>query len=217
MTKKFLAMFLAFSMALSITACGGEKNNSDSSTAEVTTTTTSETTTASETTTPTLNESSITDSKSDYSWSIDELSKKIILNGKKISLPCTLKDLGNGYSFSKNMSEEKYFDEFAYLSVDLLYNDKICAGVQLIPPQNSTEYDDATIFTIFAYHDSDFSIENFKIGETKDNIIKKYGEPTTKSPEGVINDYYFYVRRRIALFYDDNNKIESIAFSYLPD
>ena len=38
MTKKLLLIFLAISISLSITACGGEKN-SDSSTAEVTTTT----------------------------------------------------------------------------------------------------------------------------------------------------------------------------------
>lgn len=42
--QELLVILLAISMALSITACGGEKNNSDSSTAEVTTTTTSETT-----------------------------------------------------------------------------------------------------------------------------------------------------------------------------
>lgn len=47
MTKKVLAIFMAISMALSITACKGEKNNDDLSTAEVTTTTTaSETNTA---------------------------------------------------------------------------------------------------------------------------------------------------------------------------
>ena len=47
MTKKFLAIFMTISMALSITACKGEKNNDDLSTAEVTTTTTaSETNTA---------------------------------------------------------------------------------------------------------------------------------------------------------------------------
>ena len=47
MTKKLLAIILAISMALSFSACGGNKNNSDSSTAEVTTTTTaSETNTA---------------------------------------------------------------------------------------------------------------------------------------------------------------------------
>ena len=46
MTKKFLAIFLAISMALSFSACGGNKNSSDSSTAEVTTTTTSKTNTA---------------------------------------------------------------------------------------------------------------------------------------------------------------------------
>ena len=46
MTKKLLAIFLVISMALSITACGTEKNNGESSTAEVTTiaTSTSETT-----------------------------------------------------------------------------------------------------------------------------------------------------------------------------
>ena len=44
MTKKVLAIFMAISMALSITACKGEKKNDDSSTAEVTTTTASETT-----------------------------------------------------------------------------------------------------------------------------------------------------------------------------
>ena len=55
MTKKLLAIFLAILMALSITGCGVEKNNSNSSTAEVTTatseTTAEETTTLRETTT----------------------------------------------------------------------------------------------------------------------------------------------------------------------
>ena len=44
MTKKFLAILLTISMALSFSACGGEKKNDDSSTAEMTTTTASETT-----------------------------------------------------------------------------------------------------------------------------------------------------------------------------
>ena len=44
MTKKLLVILLAISIALSFSACGGDKNNSDSSTAEVTATTASETT-----------------------------------------------------------------------------------------------------------------------------------------------------------------------------
>jgi len=212
--KKHLAIILALCLALSMTACVTDKtvaSNTDAT--EVTTTTILETTTSS------VGESSEASVKSNYSWTMEELSKKIVLNGKQISLPCTLNDLGDDYSFSEKITKEKFEDGLSYLSADLLYKGEICAFVDFLPPLDNTGYEKATIFNILGPYDSkfDFSVEDFKVGATKDNLIKKYGEPTKKSPEGVTNVYFFSKRQAIIAFYDKNNVLEEIGISYLPN
>ena len=118
MTKKLLAIFLAISMALSFSACGGEKNNGDSSTAEVTTTTTSESTAEMKTIEPPAD-----------GWTPELLNQVMYLNGKPFSLPCTLKDLGNEYSFSKDIIDWK--DGTGRCTCELLYNKEIVATIEI--------------------------------------------------------------------------------------
>ena len=91
MTRKFLTIFLAVSVALSLSACQNEKI-SNSSTAEVTTT-------ASETTTETVAKSEASVEK--FEWdTIDDLSDELYLDGVQVKVPGTLEDLGEDYSIS---------------------------------------------------------------------------------------------------------------------
>ena len=212
--KKRIIITCALCVALSMTACGTDKtvaSNTDAT--EVTTTTILETTTSS------VGESSEASVKSNYSWTMEELSKKIVLNGKQILLPCTLNDLGDDYSFSEKITKEKYEDGLSFLNAELLYKGETCALIDFLPPLDNTGYEKATIFNILGPYDSkfDFSVGDFKVGATKDNLIKKYGEPTKKSPEGVINVYFFSKRQSVIASYDKNNVLKEIVITYLPN
>ena len=211
--KKRIIITCALCVALSMTACGTDKtvaSNTDAT--DVTTTTMLETTTSS------VGESSKT-SAENYSWTMEELSKKIVLNGKQISLPCTLNDLGDDYSFSEKITKEKYEDGLSFLNAELLYKGETCALIDFLPPLDNTGYEKATIFNILGPYDSkfDFSVGDFKVGATKDNLIKKYGEPTKKSPEGVINVYFFSKRQSVIASYDKNNVLKETVITYLPN
>lgn len=83
MTKKFLAIFLVISMALSITACGGEKNKDDLSTAQVTTTTASETTAQETTSEQTTTTSKTTAEETTSESTTTATSEEIIKDSKK--------------------------------------------------------------------------------------------------------------------------------------
>ena len=98
MTQHLLPIFLAISMSLSFSACGGEKNSSDSSTAEVTTTTTSKTNTADSDekdmqTESTSEQQSTTEITDDYYLSY--VLGKMVVNGKEMVYLTDERDMDN--------------------------------------------------------------------------------------------------------------------------
>ncbi|HNX63884.1 MAG TPA: hypothetical protein PKI60_01685 [Oscillospiraceae bacterium] len=199
MTKKVLAIFLAIFMALSFSACGGEIDNGESSTAEVTTTAASETT--SEMTTTTASETTAemkTIEPPADGWTPELLNQVMYLNGKPFSLPCTLEDLGEGYS----LSEDMVVCADATGACQLLYNKEIVATVIFTNCTDNNRISDDSKIVYISFERSmisDFkngfdikkcSINGVFLDSTKEEVTQKMGVPTVHTDDDFYHYYY---------------------------
>ena len=185
--QKLFAILLAISMALSISACGEKKNNGDSSTAEGTTTK-SETTAEMKTIEPPAD-----------GWTPELLNQVMYLNGKPFSLPCSLEDLGEGYSFSKDVSD--WNDGTG--GCELLYNKEIVASVLINNYSDSKGLSDDSkiIVMIFAREIiSDFkngfdikncSINGIFLDSTEEEITQRMGNINLNMFDDGFYSYYY--------------------------
>ena len=193
MTKKLLAIFLAISIVLSFSACKGEQDNSDSSTAE-------ETTTLSETTA----EMKTIEPPAD-GWTPELLNQVMYLNGKPFSLPCTLKDLGEGYSFSKDVSD----NNDGTGSCDLLYNNEKVSYIFFNNYSQSKGATNDSIITVMSFDRRtliiDFkngfdvkkcSINGIFLGSTKEEVNRQMGDANLNIWGDALYGYYYNDKER---------------------
>ena len=204
--QKLFAILLAISMALSISACGEKKNNGDSSTAEGTTTK-SETTAEMKTIEPPAD-----------GWTPELLNQVMYLNGKPFSLPCSLEDLGEGYSFSKDVSD--WNDGTG--GCELLYNKEIVASVLINNYSDSKGVsDDSKIIRIMitkqitdkikkGFDIQKCSVNGVFLGSTREEVLKRFGSNYNdewSGEEGFLYNYKNTDKSLITVsFLDNENK-----------
>jgi len=205
--KKHLAIILALCLAFSMTACVTGKTNvseNDTTSQAITVATEESTVTSTDETTankpvPAETTYEITD------WSIDDVAKNITLNGKKISLPCTIKDLGDGYSYAEKKETDLLYGKIPVCTTRLLYNGKECASVGFSYKENEP-YENGVIYFLGGLFgkNKNLTIDEITIGKSKEEIEKKYGKENFKSE---IN----YDHTSIYIFNDKNNRKEILV------
>ena len=149
MKNRFLSIFAAIAVTLSLSAC---QNGNTEQTAPLTTQSSEETTS--------------TEIQYVTDWSIDELVKNIELNGKTYSMPFTLDDLGEEYSIGEKIEITE-----TSASYPLYYNG---TEIALINVNNQKYICSISISNKYV----DFKAGNFYIGNSREEINKEYGKPT---------------------------------------
>ena len=214
MTKKFLAIFLAISMALSFSACGGEKNNSDSSTAEVTTTA-SEATSTSETTITTEKqiEFEITD------WKFTDISQNISINGIKFSIPCKISDLPDGVTYKEQDKIEEVSGVWLK-HIGLISNGEQFAEADVIVEDDKKIRQNDYMKTLLIFSDIYSQKNTFIFGKitdksTREEVESIYGKSNFNASIKTINFYKFNSNDKgvVFMFFDENNKVDSVGLN----
>ena len=173
--KKWKVLATALCLALSMTACGTTEKATTSNIDETqVTTATTAVTTVTSTGETTANEPAPAETTYEITdWSIDDVAKNITLNGKKISLPCTLKDLGDGYSYAPKKETDLLYGKIPVCTTRLLYNGKECASVGFSYKENEP-YENGVIYFLGGLFgkNKNLTIDEITIGKSKEEIEK---------------------------------------------
>ena len=206
MTKKVLAIFMAISMALSFSACGGDKNNSDSSTAEVTTTAASETTI----TTEKPIEFEITD------WKFTDISQNISVNGIKFSIPCKISDLPDGVTYKEQDKIEEVSGVWLK-HIGLISNGEQFAEADVIVEDDKKIRQNDYVKTLLIFSNIHSQENTFVFGKiteksTREEVENIYGKSNFNASIKTINFYKFNNNEKgiVLMFFDACPLQESI-------
>ena len=140
-------------------------------------------------------ESSATKYSDDNDTKVKQMMEKITLNGKSLKIPYKLSDLGDGYTFDSSVDIEEHNGK-TYAVTKLMYNDEKVSYVFLSNYQKNQKITD---FIAYYISSSDLNenmygflqIDNIGINSTKNDILKKFGEPTNiKSTD--VGEYIYY-------------------------
>lgn len=162
--KKIIAALSALVVVLGMTACGNSDEPQGGN--DVPEVTTAVETTAHVTEIPPAERitSEITD------WSLEDLAKEITINGKKLSLPFAMNELGEGYTM---MGTDRVIDGYDGMIMELNYNGNYLADIW------ADKFDDG--MKVIGIQASAINLSDFKIGDisfesTKEEIEAKYGK-----------------------------------------
>lgn len=126
---------------------------------------------------------------------LSEIENGIIMNGEHYPLPFSLDNLGEKYTLTGSGTE-----------YDIYYNGEYYAYITTV---NGTSNE---ISNISFTGNVDFKFGEIYIGNTKENIIKIYGEPDFNSPSNTLSHYIFGEKPSFMLEYSDD-KIVSFSFA----
>jgi len=193
-TKKILlALLLSAIVVSSATACGTSTPVTSVPSTESTLSTQSAVSQASAVSDNPI--SSETKYSDDNDTKVKQMMEKITLNGKSLKIPYKLSDLGDGYTFDSSVDIEEHNGK-TYAVTKLMYNDEKVSYVFLSNYQKNQKITD---FIAYYISSSDLNenmygflqIDNIGINSTKNDILKKFGEPTNiKSTD--VGEYIYY-------------------------
>lgn len=193
-TKKILlALLLSAVVVSSATACGTSTPVTSVPSTESTLSTQSAVSQASAVSDNST--SSETKYSDDNDTKVKQMMEKITLNGKSLKIPYKLSDLGDGYTFDSSVDIEDHNGK-TYAVTKLMYNDEKVSYVFLSNYQKNQKITD---FIAYYISSSDLNenmygflqIDNIGINSTKNDILKKFGEPTNiKSTD--VGEYIYY-------------------------
>lgn len=155
---------------------------------------------------------------------VDEFSKKIELNGKMISLPTTLKELGDDYEFADADTFIDYTDDEGNQCTmgKLLYKGKNFATIDLLNESKKDLNNESIVSSLFTDSytpQDDFMIGGLKKGMTREDAVNKLGIPVKES--GRVLQYFNSkeksVNERIVIQTNENNEIISMVIGKYPD
>ena len=208
--KKLITLGLAIVMEIAVlSGCKGQSGSTQEVTAETVSTTeptTPEKTTSEEATSKEEETSSQAETSPEVMGRVDaeDICKNISINGKLVEFPWTLNKLGEEYGFGY-LSEGEEIDGIygAYLQ----YKEKNWIVVEI---KDKDDIDrDSIIYDITYDVNEGINLYNFGNETTKDDIIRKFGEPDE------INEYadgsfcYRYTNNEIKLFLLLNRMIKN--------
>lgn len=160
--QKLIAVLSALVLTLGMTACG---NSGETQDVPAENTTTEEIVTTEKEIPPAERIiSEITD------WSVEDLAKEITINGKKISLPMDMNELGEGYTM---MGTDKSMDGYPGMIMELYYDGNYFGDIW------ADKFDDG--MKIIGIQAAEINLCDIQIGDisfesTKEEIEEKYGE-----------------------------------------
>lgn len=193
-TKKILlALLLSAVVVSSATACGTSTPVTSVPSTESTLSTQSAVSQASAVSDNST--SSETKYSDDNDTKVKQMLENVTLNGKPLKIPYKLSDLGDGYTFDSSVDIEEHNGK-TYAVTKLMYNDEKVSYVFLSNYQKNQKITD---FIAYYISSSDLNenmygflqIDNIGINSTKNDILKKFGEPTNiKSTD--VGEYIYY-------------------------
>ena len=161
--------------------------------------------------------------ESSFSKTSQDIWGEIIINDTdKITVPTTLKELGDDYSYvGYPVSVEGY--KLITTSIQKEGHQRILVSV--VEDDEEEIDEDSTIgrFAFYSNQGSSVSVCGIKIGDERDKIYSALGEPDKviekKANEGEILYYYGgrYTDRQYILFNITDKKVKTLEVSYLPD
>ncbi len=140
----------------------------------------------------------------------DKIVSNVVIGDKTFSFPCSLDDLGDGFSF---WDESMIYEEETELrSCGLLYDGKLLATVTMHCAADDNDYSDNDIicisFTASAFKRQD-TIDNISIGgitfeSTEAEINQMFGEPTDNHEDSSHFSSYLYLidKKRLTLSFN---------------
>ena len=214
-TKKILlALLLSAVVVSSATACGTSTPVTSVPSTESTLSTQSAVSQASAVSDNST--SSETKYSDDNDTKVKQMLENVTLNGKPLKIPYKLSDLGEGYTFDSSVDIEERNGK-TYAITKLMYNDEKVSYVFLSNYQKNKK---TTDFIAYYISSSDLNknmygflkVDNIGINSTKNDILKKFGEPTNIKITDV-GDYIYYEINDdiyISMFVLDNGQITDI-------
>ena len=212
-TKKILlALLLSAVVVSSATACGTSTPVTSVPSTESTLSTQSAVSQAS----AVSDNSTSSETKYSDDTKVKQMLENVTLNGKPLKIPYKLSDLGEGYTFDSSVDIEERNGK-TYAITKLMYNDEKVSYVFLSNYQKNQK---TTDFISYYISSSDLKknmygflkVDNIGINSTKNDILKKFGEPTNiKSTD--VGDYIYYEINDdiyISMFVLDNGQITDI-------
>lgn len=177
--QKLVAALSAIIMTFGLTAC----DNTEETQGTVTETTVTEAVTTAEVTEAVTESPEVSPADKIAfeitDWSLDDMANNITLNGKKISLPCNVDDLGDDYKIG--VVDEHYMGE--YFIAELGYKDMYFAEVWLTLPEEEDKNWDIIGISALRVHESDMKIGDISFDSTREEVLEKYGESNFKSEQ----------------------------------
>jgi hypothetical protein len=150
-------------------------------------------------------------------FDMEEISQQIKINNESIPFPCTLKDLGEGYSFGK------YFFPFNEDSKgELAYQGDTNFSINLYNYKDKKPDENALIYYLCGYifDKFPFEIAGITYGSTTKDLIDTFGEPTyiggKVEDDTLLYEYKVHNYQYMIFFFDDY-EINGITIKYLPD
>ena len=129
----------------------------------------------------------------------DKIVNNVVIGDRIFSFPCSLEDLGEGFTFRKETMI--YEEETELRSCGLLYDKKSLAAVTMHCAADDNDYSDNDIICI-SFTASDFkrqtTIDNISIGgitfdSTEEEILQMFGEPTDNHEDSSHFSSYLYL------------------------
>lgn len=217
-TKKILlALLLSAVVVSSATACGTSTPVTSVPSTESTLSTQSAVSQASAVSDNST--SSETKYSDDNDTKVKQMLENVTLNGKPLKIPYKLSDLGEGYTFDSSVDIEERNGK-TYAITKLMYNDEKVSYVFLSNYQKNQK---TTDFIAYYISSSDLNenmygflkVDNIGINSTKNDILKKFGEPTNIKSTDVGEYIYYEINDNvyIYMFVLNSGKITDIDIS----
>lgn len=147
-------------------------------------------------------------------FDLDRAAKNIVLEGKELSLPTTLDELGGGYTMAKSKEVDTYWGSNNIIW-DLYYENKHLGDVWT---GEATEMDLKTkkIFVISGEDNIEMSIDGISVGDNYSEVKERWGEPVDVQED--IRCYYYGGKEtdlsRVSVYLDDDYNIEKFMIAY---
>lgn len=197
-------LVLGLSMVLMVSGCGGGGDSPYESSASITSATTPQITTS-------------TDESIAYNGTFneevfDQIVQNIKIGDRTISLPCTLEDLGEDFSY--DMDTALFDKENGFVLYYLLYKGEQIAQVTLPYNSDNTDVLDDCIkgLSFYSRKNNGVYIVGITTNDTEESIIETLGQPTTSNGDDEKKTIYYEIANdKYIQFQIANNKIIRIS------
>ena len=206
LVRKIVSMGMLLLMLLSLSACQKEEGETKKKT--------SETNVAAVTETPSTTEETDTSAipkPPEGTFDFEYLSQNIIIDGKKVSLPFTLDDLGEEYTFNEIGISEGIIEHRCGVQVIFPDGKYIQTFVKEDKKADVTRKSEIMSITVYSSNENNISIDGIKDNSNISDIKKKFGEPTKIDYGNSINHWYYESENGRLHFSIENEKIQGMT------